>query len=61
MQNCLLSFKDLLSNPFSVSFIGQYTQLVPGVFKAACVSYMETVGVFDLHAGHVRYDLKLEF
>ena len=22
---------------------------------------METVGVFDLHAGHVRYGLKLEF
>ena len=57
----LLSFKDLLSNTFSISFIRQYTQLVPSIFKAACVSYMETVGVFDLHAGHVRYGLKLQF
>ena len=57
----LLSFKDLLSNTFSVSFIRQYTQLVPGGFNAACVSYMETVGVFDPHVGHVRYGLKLEF
>ena len=44
-----------------VSFIRQYTQLVPGIFKATCVSYMETVGIFDLHAVHVRYGLKLEF
>ena len=50
----LLSFKDLLSNIFSVSFIGQYTQLVPDVFKAPHVFYMETVGVFDLLAGHVH-------
>ena len=57
----LLSFKDLLSDTFSVSFIHQYTQLVPSIFKAACVSYMETVCVFDLHAGHVHYGLKLEF
>ena len=57
----LLSFKDLLSNTFSVSFIRHYTQLLPGVFKAAHVSYMKTVGVFDLHAGHVGYGLKLEF
>ena len=57
----LLSFKDLSSNTFSVSFIHQYTQLVPGVFKTACVFYMEIVGVFDLHAGHVRFGLKLEF
>ena len=57
----LLSFKDLMSNTFSVSFIRQYTQLVPGAFKAACVSYIETVGVFDLDAGHVGYGLKLEF
>ena len=54
-----MSFKDLLSNTFSVSFIHQYTQLVSGIFKAACVSYMETVGVFDLDAGHVRYGLKI--
>ena len=54
----LLSFKELLLNTFSVCFIGQYTQLV---FEAPSVSYMETVGVFDLLARHVRYGLKLEF
>ena len=54
-----LSLKDLLLNTISVSFIGQYIQLVPGVFKALCVSSMETVGVFDLLAGHERICLKI--
>lgn len=46
---------------FSDKFIDQFTRLVPGVIKVSRVFYMETVGAFDLAAGHVRMVLKLEF
>ena len=46
---------------FSDSFIDKFTQLVPGVIQAPRVFKMETLGAFDLVAGHVRMVLKLEF
>ena len=53
----LLNFKKVLLGIiayFFCHFIDQYTQLVPGIFDAPHVFGMETVGVFDLLAGHVR-------